>query len=142
MFHQEKKHVATFESIKTLHINQDVIECIRATIGSDTLEQGGIIGGFENNITHYYWDKSAKCTCKEYTPSLEDLNKQIELWADKSVEFLGIVHSHPRGYNQLSPSDICMANQILKNAPDLSEIYLLIVEILENDITIHGFHIA
>lgn len=141
MFHLVKGHAVTFERVKILRIKPDILQNIKDTIGAKKPEQGGMVGGNKACITRFYWDKTAKCTDKEYIPDFNLLNSQIQKWADESVEFLGIIHSHPRGYASLSPNDVAMANEILENAPDMKYLYLFIAEVLDGDVQIYGYQI-
>lgn len=101
---------------------------IKRTIGSVLPEKGGILGGNTiEGITHYYYDKTAKCGTREYNPDWDTLNWIIQRWAKETVEFMGFVHSHPRGYDNLSPSDIRLAKRILENNDTMMRLYMFIV---------------
>lgn len=141
MFLQLKKHAVIFEAVKHLYFTQEVLQDIHTAIGKRVPEQGGIIGGYNDIVTDFYYDRYAQCNNKEYIPDFNELNKQIRFWALKNVKFLGIIHSHPVGYDMLSQSDIHIAREILNNTTLIQEIFLLILEAPSDNVisSLHGF---
>lgn len=93
-------------------------------------ETGGILGVNINDrkaVTAFHYDSTGKTEGNTYTPDIETLNKVIAEWAENGIEFIGFVHSHPKGGRKLSVPDIEYANEIKKvcNMPQiLMVIYL------------------
>ena len=91
-------------------------------------EMGGILGADINdkyNVTVFYFDSTGQTKRNCYTPDVDALNKIIQDWAKLDIEFIGFVHSHPKGIKNLSPQDIKYANEI-KNTCEMSEILMII----------------
>ncbi|MCW2248188.1 hypothetical protein M2352_003822 [Azospirillum fermentarium] len=53
-------------------------------------------------ITDYVFDATAMTSGASYTPNTHFLNKELE---GRESHFIGIVHSHPPGFRQLSGQD-------------------------------------
>lgn len=62
-----------------------------------------------------------------YAPNTEFLNKCIEEWADKDIEFCGIVHSHLNGQNTLSSGDMEYIKALYEVNPQLKNFYFPLV---------------
>lgn len=122
-----------------LIIKDSILEKILNTIGNMKPEQGGIFGGRENKVTHFYWDETAECADNEYAPDFYNLNVEIKNWAEKSVEFFGIIHSHPNGCGKLSENDISVADEILENSKRLKKIYMIILSFLDEIPRLNGY---
>ena len=70
-------------------------------------ERGGILGKKDGIIVDYIHDNTCPILNRAiYVPDKEFLNKCIEEWAKKDIEFCGIVHSHPDGQDTLSGGDM------------------------------------
>ncbi|MGB1295742.1 MAG: hypothetical protein ACPG6V_09695 [Flavobacteriales bacterium] len=81
---------------------------ILATIGSKKAETGGMLFGSRDNfvVTRFVFDKDAKTTSATYSVNTAYINPMItKLWEEEGLESLGFIHSHPRGYDKLSPPD-------------------------------------
>ena len=69
-------------------------------------EQGGIIGIKNGVVCEYYHDASCDVTNSlVYVPDVLLLNKIIQDWEERQIQFAGIVHSHPIGQESLSSGD-------------------------------------
>lgn len=62
-----------------------------------------------------------------YVPNTEFLNKCIEGWIDKYIEFCGIVHSHPNGQDTLSSGDMEYIKALYEVNPQLKNSYFPLV---------------
>ena len=118
------------------YLSYDVYKNIANTIGSSTIESGGIIGIKNNVICEYYFDVSAKCSDSTYLPSIDVLNLVIREWNERNVKFIGIVHSHANSYNVPSKNDIDYAKTILKTNRALTFLILPIVTVDKGNIHI------
>jgi len=69
-------------------------------------ETGGIIGGQNNIISMYKFDKlSDNSFYSSYEPNTAYLNGIISLWEENDIEFYGVFHSHFLGGDVLSEPD-------------------------------------
>ena len=106
-------------------IANSVLDEIKSTLRFP--EMGGILGSNTNKIiTDYHHDITGQTTARNYTPDINKLNNVILQWHLHGIEFIGFVHSHPKGYKYLSPRDFEYANEI-KKACEMSEILMLII---------------
>ena len=89
---------------------------IRATIGRHPAETGGILGSGDGGrtIDHFYFDRSAHTTGSTYKPDTAAINRVIREWNDQGVQFIGFIHSHPRGHTVPSSEDIRYAKRIME----------------------------
>lgn len=79
------------------------------TIGSRPAESGGLLFGKEDDyvVQKFVFDKHAKVTRSTYTFNTEFLNPEIKrLWNEEQLSCIGFIHSHPNGYERLSPPDV------------------------------------
>ena len=75
-------------------------------------ETGGIIGSMDGVVICHFADiRDVSNKFYRYYPDTEKLNKIISIWDKYSIDFMGIYHSHPLGYDELSYADI----QYIKN---------------------------
>lgn len=94
---------------------------IISTVGSLPAESGGIlVGRPDDNIIRYFlFDKWAKVSSSTYTFHTEFLNPELErLYKKYGYETLGMLHSHPTGYEVLSPPDRAYFSDIIKEYDD------------------------
>jgi len=96
-------------------------------IGSKTAEQGGVLMGKDGIITDFIHDKHAKTTGGTYQLNTPYLNPLIKNLIAQGKEFLGILHSHPIGYGQLSAQDKSYFKSQFKNFEGLEKMYTPIV---------------
>ena len=82
-------------------------------------ECGGIIGGNNNLISIYCFDKMKIIFDKaEYIPNTDFLSKVIDDWNKSGIRFYGIFHSHCTGCEELSDADILYIQQIMSELTD------------------------
>lgn len=122
---RERLHGLSFVKIK-----QEVYENIFAYYFPAPPEQGGILGMKDGIVCEYIHDNSKQGTeCAVYIPNTEFLNLHIQNWANKDIDFCGIVHSHPNEQNTLSSSDLEYIKQLFQMNPWLEQLYFpLVVE--------------
>lgn len=101
-----------------------IFDAIKKNIVLHPAERGGIIGLTNGRITSFYYDSQAKCTFNEYVPNTIILDKVIDEWDEKGIEFIGFVHSHTPTRKCLSPSDIEYAVKVLEVFDEME--YLII----------------
>lgn len=94
-------------------------------------EIGGIIGSkYENIVTDYVIDygiKDDNCICSYY-PNTEYLNKQISIWQEHNISFMGIFHIHFAKEGTLSENDKEYINCIMEAMPSsIDKLYFPIV---------------
>ena len=89
-----------------MQITESVCNNIIHACLSMPLETGGILGGKNNIITEFVFDKGTPLSSKQhYYPDISKLNDCIENWQNDGIEFYGIVHSHLQDEKLLSLGD-------------------------------------
>lgn len=89
-------------------------------------EMGGILGIDETDtVVKFHFDRTGRSTAHRYIPDVKTLNRVIGEWYNSGIFFIGFVHSHAQGRDQLSPCDIRYAEKI-KTACGMTEILMLI----------------
>ena len=86
-------------------VHNDIVN----TIGSLPSESGGLLFGKEDDfvVRKFIFDKPAQVTRSSYTFCTEFLNPVIKkLWDEEGLSCIGFIHSHPYGYDRLSPPDM------------------------------------
>ena len=94
-----------------------------------TVETGGILGGKNNIITKFEFDKGTILSSnRHYYPNTEKLNACIEEWKNRDIQFYGIVHSHLQDERVLSRGDRKYIQVIMQAMPkDVRFLYFPIV---------------
>lgn len=91
-----------------LYIDDHVLEMIKREIGDLPPERGGALLGEPGRpmITKFIFDPLAYTTRSTYMPSrrLNQLVRQAE--KEEGLEYKGIIHSHPGGYDHPSSQDL------------------------------------
>jgi len=78
---------------------------IYKTVGSIYPETGGILLGKTNNyiVQKFIHDDNGRKSSYGYDPDVDFLNTVLkEEWENNKLDFLGFIHSHPRGVENLS----------------------------------------
>lgn len=89
-------------------------------------EMGGILGIDETDtVVKFHFDCTGRSTAHRYIPDVKTLNRVIGEWYNSGIFFIGFVHSHAQGREQLSPCDIRYAEKI-KTACRMTKILMLI----------------
>lgn len=100
---------------KTYIITEEVLSRIRETVGSQIPETGGILGSSDGkHVDHFYFDVTASVTGATYEPDCDKLNLIIQKWYEKGIDFVGFIHSHPRGAVKPSDPDNLYTTKIMK----------------------------
>ena len=108
-------------------INKRIIGDITSSIGLCKVESGGILGRKKDTkmIDYYIFDHAEKEN--EYIPDVEKLNKALLEWANESIDFVGVIHSHQNSSQmKLSYADVEFARNILSQNRNLDSIYMLL----------------
>lgn len=107
--------MTTKKEPKPYIITKEVFSQIRETIGSRIPETGGILGSSDgSHIDYFYFDETANVTGATYEPDRDKLNRVIQQWYEEGIEFVGFVHSHPRGVIRPSSPDNLYTERIMK----------------------------
>ena len=114
----------------SIQINEDVFNTICKTLKRYHYETGGIIGTNENGVVSMFqFDYIQNPNFYEYYPNIKFLNRVInEEWKNKSISFVGFVHSHLHNC-EISKQDIEYARHILANNKSYNTIILGIVDL-------------
>jgi len=113
---------------KKLYIDKDIIQSMFIMAKNSIFECGGILGSNKFNfITHFCQDTSGYYNRNLYIPSSIELGSVIKVWYDENISFIGIVHSHPEDFFQLSYADIHYASLVLEKFHWLEFIYMPII---------------
>lgn len=80
------------------------------------VESGGILGGQNGIITHFYPDRKAMPISHAYVPHIESLSQVISEWLQVGIDFIGFIHSHTKN-GMLSKDDIAYCQAFFKANP-------------------------
>lgn len=115
--------MTTKKESKPYFITEEVFSQIRESIGSCIPETGGILGSSDGkHIDYFYFDKTANVTGATYEPDCNELNPVIRRWHEKGIEFVGFIHSHPRGAIKPSNPDNLYTKKIMKALDNIAEL--------------------
>lgn len=113
-------------------MDRSVFRSIRATIGAQKAETGGMLGGPADNpsaITEFIFDQKASRSAVTYSPDTEFMNRVLaDDWNPKGIRLKGEVHSHPPGCSQPSPGDQSYVCRFFETNKRLMELFLPIVQ--------------
>lgn len=120
---------------------EGVLNEIINTIGSRPSESGGLLFGKEDDyiITKFVFDRNAKVTASTYTFNTDYLNPEIKrLWDDEGLSCIGFIHSHPKGYSNLSIPDIEYFNRMFKTMPRKRYLTPIVFTVPDGGFKIHA----
>lgn len=119
-----------------MFINKKVYEDLLKSCSSIFAESGGLLGGKNNIITCFKFDKGVgEKSIGEYYPNVNELNNQINLWRKRNICFYGLAHSHFQAETSLSRGDIIYIKRIMLNMQkEIKFLYFPIVFPLEHKI--------
>jgi len=101
-----------------MKIKKAIYHSIIAECSNNPIESGGIIGGKNNIVTEFIFDKGTdSSSIQHYFPDTEKLNAHIKHWQDNGIQFLGIVHSHLQDGVELSFGDTRYIETIMQAMP-------------------------
>lgn len=89
---------------KTMTFTDAAFAEIIRTVGSERAESGGILLGSRADfvVRKYAHDRTGSRYGSGYDPDVDFLNEVLSKERQRGLNFLGFVHSHPRGANRLS----------------------------------------
>lgn len=105
-----------------LEITASVAWEIGALVADRAPESGGMLGGprYGNRITKFVFDAAGSTTPATYAPDISSLQALLDgAWEMDGIWFRGFVHSHPPGYDRLSPEDLRYIGRLLALNPDM-----------------------
>lgn len=113
-----------------MKIQKSIFEEIINTVPYVPPESGGIIGGTNQVVTHFVFDRGTNLSngYDTYVPNTLFLNKTIQRWKKDGVDFYGLFHSHfPQG-TRLSNGDKQYITQIMNAMPQgINSLYFPII---------------
>ena len=122
-------------------IKKEIFEYIVLIANKENPEMGRMLGsslnGIITDIVPDLPDKIQRCRF-EYYPNIAFLNEEIEKWAEKSIEFLGMFHTHFSGYRDLSKADKKYINTIMQSVVGIVEyLYFPIFVLPDNELIVY-----
>jgi [CysO sulfur-carrier protein]-S-L-cysteine hydrolase len=91
----------------TVRIRREILARMREEVHkSPATECCGLLAGADGVITRIYPAPNSLRSATAYEIAAEDLFRLMREIREASLQLLGIYHSHPRGDNSPSPSDI------------------------------------
>jgi proteasome lid subunit RPN8/RPN11 len=102
---------------KIVTVHATVIEAMHAEGARHPGETGGILVGPKPRLVTGFIPSgpAARRTTASYELDVEHLQPLLEVAEDRGLRFLGIWHSHPEGYAELSGQDRAAARSILRD---------------------------
>lgn len=101
-----------------MRITQSAFLDIVNFIGKKPAESGGALFGFEEDyiIREFIPDTNAKTSRSTYEINTKYLNPIVkDLWDKRQLSLIGIIHSHPSGYSDLSGQDMLYFQDLLSS---------------------------
>jgi len=118
-----------------MRIQEQVYRQILSLISEETIETGGILGGKNNVITEFEFDKGTSLSSKKkYYPNTKRLNDCIEKWQNRDIQFYGILHSHLQEERALSFGDKLYIQTIMQAMPMSIEFLYFPIVLLQKEI--------
>lgn len=92
-------------------------------------EMGGILGSKNNVIDEIKFDrKITSCESGIYVPEVKILNKYIQEWNERGIQFQGFFHTHAFNWSELSQNDKEYIVCIMKAMPEVvNQLYFPLV---------------
>ena len=124
-----------------MRITKDVLKKIEEIAYSKDIEIGGILGVKNNNVVSYVVadlpDNAIGCKF-DYSPNIDFLNTQIEIWSENDIDFLGLFHTHFSGSKNLSDADFEYIKAIMNASKGIVEcLYFPIFTLPDNELTVY-----
>jgi hypothetical protein len=112
----------------TLSLDWRAFRPILNTIGVQSAETGGALGGTDSLVDHFVFDLTSNRSVVTYSPDITNLNRIFkDVWNPKGIRCMGFIHSHPAYMTSPSWGDKAYAARILAAIPDLEQLWLPIV---------------
>ena len=99
-----------------MKLDKQIYNAIINYMAYQNVESGGIFGGQNGIITHFYPDRKAIPISHAYAPHIESLNQVISEWLQAGIYFLGFIHSHTKN-GMLSEDDIAYCQAFFESNP-------------------------
>jgi hypothetical protein len=111
-------------------ILDNVLTEIQSQIAMHQPERGGALYGpkFQRAVTHFEYDKEGETSAVSYVPSLRLIENVKTVENHIGLQFKGIIHSHPRGFDRPSAGDLMAVQSFFRLNPHLSSMALPIVQ--------------
>jgi len=103
---------------------------IVTSIGSRPPEHGGLLLGptESDHISEFWFDSQAQQSCTTYSPDTVKMNLLLrEEWRPRGLDWKGIVHSHPSGFEELTRGDRAYIERLLTGNGDMKRFVAPIV---------------
>ena len=100
-------------------IKKDLLNKIESSF-SYIYEDGGILGGNEEEITDFYIVKGNNKYSFEIDSKV--FSQIYEKWSESNIDFLGFIHSHTNCNNKVSLHDYMYVSKFLEANPELDEL--------------------
>lgn len=115
----------------TTAMTKQVLDQIEQSIGMYPAETGGILGSSDGGrtIDHYYFDAAAHRTSFTYSPNVREINRIIADWNSRGIQFVGMIHSHPKGCTKPSKGDLEYAKALIGNMDVSGKLYMPVVQV-------------
>ena len=119
------------KNMDIIYVDKKVVQQIKATICTQSMESGGILGIKDGVVSVFYEDKNADVSYGSYQPDIVSCEKVInDEWSKSDVSFCGFVHTH-RMDMKPSEADIQYYRTILESMRDIGydqAVYLFIAD--------------
>ena len=109
-----------------LYVPRKIYDAIMGTIGTVTMESGGILAVENDIVTDFYFDYEAGTGNRHFQPTAETVTRIASPWMQEGKLF-GYIHSHRPGLTDLSPMDFYCAQVNLSCNKYLPSMYMVVV---------------
>lgn len=95
---------------------------IVTTVGSKPPESGGLLLGpsATDEVTEFWFDPHSRSSSTTYSPDTVAMNRLLrEEWRPRGLDWKGFVHSHPRGFEELTSGDVDYIERLLASSKDM-----------------------
>lgn len=130
----ERKNTQDFAlpkpAIKRYTSDKKIFQQVLKELGEHLPERGGLLGGNRatGEITKFWLDRAPlTANYSTYEPNVQAVNKQLNFWNSQGIELIGMIHSHPGGFNRPSIADSLYARDILQAIPAMQNFFMPIV---------------
>lgn len=96
-----------------MKILREVVSEIKASFEAYKTECGGLLGIKDSIVCEFLFDSGTN-NIAEYSPNISFFNESLKMWAEKDINFAGIIHSHPNDCRILSYEDESTIEKIYK----------------------------
>ena len=105
-----------------MKVSETILSIICEKFKNCDREYGGILGGRNDVITEFVFDKGlVNENIGTYIPNVRFLNDCIDKWQSQNINFYGIIHNHLTEYAELSTEDVKCIEKIMNAMPQYIE---------------------